>query len=96
MSGVTRTLLRKNRPGRVILPTEITGRDDLLPTTMDEGSVRRSSWAEVKLLVLEVLWLEALKFVTQSVTAGGTIVMVWKEWASSYWSQELIHSVHAA
>jgi peptide subunit release factor 1 (eRF1) len=41
-----------------------------------------------------VVWLEALESMTQSVTAGGTILMVWKEWASSCWSQELIHGVH--
>jgi hypothetical protein len=40
-------------------------------------------------------WLEALESTTQSVTAGGTIALVWKEGASSCWSQELIHGVHA-
>jgi hypothetical protein len=34
--------------------------------------------------------LEAPESVTQSVTMGGTIVMVWKEWANGYWFQELI------
>jgi hypothetical protein len=51
----------------------------MLPTMMDEGSVRRGGRTEVKLLTLKVVWLEASKSVTQSVTTGGTIVMVWKE-----------------
>jgi hypothetical protein len=46
---------------------------------MDEGSVGRCSQTEVKLPALKVVWLEALESVTQSVTMGGTIVMVWKE-----------------
>ena len=50
---------------------------------MDEGSVGRGGRTEVKLPTLKVVWLEAPKSATQSVTAGGTIVMVWKEWASS-------------
>jgi hypothetical protein len=63
---------------------------------MDEGSVGRDGWTKVKLLALEVVWLQALKSVTQSVTAGGTIFMVLKEWASGSWCRELVHSVHAA
>jgi hypothetical protein len=58
---------------------ELTGRDDQLPTTMDEGSVGRGDRTEVKLLILEGVWLEAPESMTQSVTAGGTIVVVWKE-----------------
>jgi hypothetical protein len=58
---------------------ELTGRDDQLPTTMDEGSVGRADRTEVKLLILEEVWLEAPESMTQSVTAGGTIVVVWKE-----------------
>jgi hypothetical protein len=46
---------------------------------MDEASMGRGGQIEVKLLALEVAWLEALKSMTQSMTAGGTIVMVWKE-----------------
>jgi hypothetical protein len=37
MSGVTRTLLRKNDPGRTVSPTEVTSRTNSLPTIMDEG-----------------------------------------------------------
>jgi hypothetical protein len=65
--------------GKAILPTELTGRDDSLPIMMDEGSVGRCSQTEVKLPALKVVWLEALESVTQSVTMGGTIIMVWKE-----------------
>jgi hypothetical protein len=46
---------------------------------MDEGSVGKRDRTEVKVLAVEVVWLEAPESVTQSVTAGGTIVMVWKE-----------------
>jgi hypothetical protein len=63
---------------------------------MDEGSVGRGDLTEVKLPALKMVWLEAPKSVTQSVTAGGTIAMVWKEGASDCWSQGLIHGVHTA
>jgi hypothetical protein len=46
---------------------------------MDEGSVERGGRTEIKLLSLGVVWLEALEFVTQSMTAGVTIIVVWKE-----------------
>jgi hypothetical protein len=58
--------------------------------------VGRGSQIEVKLLTLKVVWLEAPESVTQLVTAGGTIVMVWKERTNGYWFQELIHGVHDA
>jgi hypothetical protein len=51
---------------------------------------------EVKLPALKVVWLEAPESVTQSMITGGTIVMVWEEWASGCWCRELIHNVHAA
>jgi hypothetical protein len=81
--------------GRAVLPTEVTGRDDPLPKMMDEGSVGRGDLTEVKLPTLKVVWLEALESMTQSVTTGGTITMVWKEMANSYWSHGLIPGVHA-
>jgi hypothetical protein len=46
---------------------------------MDEGSVGRGGQTEVKLPTLEVVWFEAPKSTIQLVTAGGTIVLVWKE-----------------
>jgi hypothetical protein len=46
---------------------------------MDKGSVGRDGRTEIKLPALEVLWLEAPESATQSVTAGGTVVVVWKE-----------------
>ena len=63
---------------------------------MDEGSVGRGGQTKVKLPPLKVVWLEAPESATQSVTVGGTIFMVWKEWASGCWCRELIHGVHAA
>jgi hypothetical protein len=62
---------------------------------MDKGSVGRGGQTEVKLPALKVVWLEASEYVTQSMIVGGTIIIVWNEWASGCWSQELIHSVHA-
>jgi hypothetical protein len=58
---------------------EVTRRDDLLLTMMDEGSVGRGGRIEVKLPAVKVVWLDALKSVTQSMTAGGTITVVWKQ-----------------
>jgi hypothetical protein len=63
---------------------------------INEGSVGRGGQIKVKLPALEVMWLEAPKSATQLVIARGTIVMVWNEWASSCWSEELIHGVHTA
>jgi hypothetical protein len=63
---------------------------------IDEGSVGRGGRIEVKLLTLEVVWLEASKSATQSETAGGTIIVVWKAWASGCLFQELIHGGHDA
>jgi hypothetical protein len=61
---------------------------------MDEGLVGRGDRTEVKLPAVKVVWLEAPESVTQLVTAGGTIAMVWREGVSGCWSQELIHCVH--
>jgi hypothetical protein len=46
---------------------------------MDKESMGRGSQTEVKLPILEVVWLKASESVTQSVTVGGTIIMVWKQ-----------------
>jgi hypothetical protein len=51
---------------------------------------------EIKLPTLEVVWLEVPESVTQVETMGGTIVVVWKEWASGCWFQELIHGAQDA
>jgi hypothetical protein len=53
-----------------------------LSIMMDEGSVKVGGQTEVKLSVSEVVWLEALESVTQSVTTGGVKVMVLKELAN--------------
>jgi hypothetical protein len=76
------TLLRQNRPGRAESPTEMTGRADPLPTTMDAGSVKMCGRTEVKLLASEVVWLEAPESATQSVAVGGVKAMVLKELAN--------------
>jgi hypothetical protein len=72
-------VIKVKQTGKTVLSIEVTGRDDLLPTMMDEGSVERGGRTEIKLLSLGVVWLEALEFVTQSMTAGVTIIVVWKE-----------------
>jgi hypothetical protein len=46
---------------------------------MDKGLVGRADQTEVKLPTLEVVWLEVSESATQSLTVGGTIIMVWKE-----------------
>jgi hypothetical protein len=40
---------------KAVLPTKVTGKDDLLPTTMDEGSVGRDNQTEVKLPALKMV-----------------------------------------
>jgi hypothetical protein len=72
-------IIKVKQTKKAILPTEVTERDDPLPTTMDEGLVGRGGRTEVKLPALEVVWLETSEYATQSVTVGGTIIMVWKE-----------------
>jgi hypothetical protein len=61
---------------------------------MDEGSVGRGSQTEVKVLALKVVLLEVSESMTQPMTVGGTIAMVWKEGANDCLSQQLIHGVH--
>jgi hypothetical protein len=70
--------------GRAESPTEVIGRADPLPTTMDEGSVEVGGRTEVKLLASKVVWLEAPESTTQSVTARGVKVIVLKELTSDY------------
>jgi hypothetical protein len=77
--GTNNDIIKVKRTEKNILPTEVTKIDDPLPTTMGEGSVGRNDRTEVKLPALEVVLLEAPKSATQSVTAGGTIIVLWKE-----------------
>jgi hypothetical protein len=49
---------------------------------MDEGSVEVVGRTEVKLPASEVVWLEAPKSATQSMTAKGVNAMVLKELAN--------------
>jgi hypothetical protein len=55
MLGITRALLRQNRPEKAESPTEVTERADPLSTMMDEGSVEVGGWTEVKLPTSEVV-----------------------------------------
>jgi hypothetical protein len=65
-------------------PTEVTGRADPLPTTMDEGSVEVGGRIEVKLPTSEVVWLKVPESATQSVTARGVKAMVLKKLTNDY------------
>ncbi len=51
-----------------------------------EGTVEVGGRPEVKLPASEVVWLEAPKSTTESMTTGGVKTMVLKELASDYWS----------
>jgi hypothetical protein len=57
---------------------------DPLPTMMDEGSVEVGGRTEVKLPASDVVWLEALESVTQSVTTEAVKAMVLKDLAKNY------------
>jgi hypothetical protein len=65
-----------------VSPTEVTGRDDLLPTMIDEGLVELDRRRVVRLLTSEVVWLKAPKSMTKSVTVRGVKGMILKELAS--------------
>jgi hypothetical protein len=93
--GSNKDVIEVKQTGKGCITTKVIERDDLLPTMMDEGSMGRGGRIEVKLSALKVVWLEAQESMTQSVTVGGTITMVWKEGASGCWSQDLNHGVHA-
>jgi hypothetical protein len=67
-------------------PTEVTRRDDPLPTMMDEGSVEVGGRTEVKLLTFEVGWFQAPESAMQSVTTRWVKAMVLKELANDCWS----------
>jgi hypothetical protein len=55
MLGATRTLVKRKGSGRTAAPTEVTGRADPFPTTMEEG---REGWEEVedKIPTSGVVW----------------------------------------
>jgi hypothetical protein len=57
----------------------VIGRADPLPTMMDEGSIELGGQTEVKLPASNVVWLAALEFGTQLVTAERIKTMVLKE-----------------
>jgi hypothetical protein len=85
MLGVTRTLLRHNGPGRIVSPTEVIGRTDPLPTTMNEDIEKLGGQKREMLAGSGVVWFDALESVTHSLSEGGIwSVIVLKELASNY------------
>jgi hypothetical protein len=84
MSGASKILFRQNGPGRTESPTEVIGREEPLPTTIDEG-LDESKGRRVEILPTdELVWCIALESATQSWTevGGGWSTMVLKELAS--------------
>jgi hypothetical protein len=55
-----------------VSPTEVNGRTDTLPTTIDEGVAKLKGRKVVKLPASGVVWLEAAEFAALSVTVGGS------------------------
>jgi hypothetical protein len=69
--------------------TDVTGRMNPLPTTMDEGTTGLGGQKREMLLRSGVVWFNAPESVTHSVSEGGVwSVIVLKELASDCWSQE--------
>jgi hypothetical protein len=68
--GVTRMSLRWNGPERTDTPTEVAGRMELLPTTIEGGCEGCGGWKWDNELVMGVVWKEASKSTTQSVGEG--------------------------
>jgi hypothetical protein len=54
MWGATRTLVKRKGPGRTASPTEVTGRADPFPTTMEEG--RGGGEVEGRIPASGVVW----------------------------------------
>jgi hypothetical protein len=63
--------LRQNGPGRTDVPTEVTGRVEPLPTTMEVGCEGWGGWEWSNELVVGVVWKEAPESTTQSVVVRG-------------------------
>jgi hypothetical protein len=72
--------LRRKGPGRIASPNEVVGRTNPSPMMMEEGREGWGGRVEDKVLAYGVVWYEAPKSATQSVTkVGGTIVIVLNE-----------------
>ena len=89
MSGANKILLRYNGPGTTESPTEVTGRVEPSPTTIDEGLAEFKGRSLDILPTDGVVWCNAPESTTQSLTElrGGCNAMVLKELASDCWSQ---------
>jgi hypothetical protein len=53
--GATRTLVKRKGPGRTAVPTEVTGRVEPFPTTMEEG---REGWGRWKTVYQHPGWCD--------------------------------------
>jgi hypothetical protein len=53
--GAMRTSLRKNGPGSTEAPTEVTGKVELFPTTIEVGCVRGGEWERDSMPVVGVV-----------------------------------------
>jgi hypothetical protein len=88
MSGASKILLRYNGPGRTESPTVMIGREEPLPTMIDEG-LDEVKGRRVEILSTDgVVWCVASESATQSWTevGGGWSAMVLKELANDCWS----------
>ena len=71
MLGATRTLGRWKGPWGPALPTEVTGRQEPLPTMMEDGQEGWGGRMEERRLGSGVVWYEAPESAIQWVRTGG-------------------------
>jgi hypothetical protein len=89
MLGASKILLREKGPGRTESATEVIGREEPLPTTIEEG-LDETKGRRVEILLTDgVVWCVTSETATQSWTevGGGWSTMELKELASNCWSQ---------
>jgi hypothetical protein len=67
-----KNIIKINGPGRTMSPTEVTGRMDLLPTTMDEGIVGLGGRKREMLSRSGAMWFNALESMTHSISEGSS------------------------
>jgi hypothetical protein len=73
---------KRKGPGRTASPTEVTGRAEPFPTTMEDGREGWGGEVEDRIPASGVVWYEAPESATQSETeVGGASVIVEKELA---------------
>jgi hypothetical protein len=68
--GATRMLSRYKGPGRIVSPTEVTGRVNPLPTMMGEGKVGLRGWGKKTIPGSRVVWYEASESATHAPAAS--------------------------